>query len=491
MRHRILVSSLLLGASLAGCADLTQVNPNRQTTDTFWTTEEHALAGINATYHALTATGTYARWIHFAYASRSDVGMSKSPAVRLSNYSKFTFDTYDYQVNRVLWDDHYHAIYRANQVITNAPAIEMKTELKERIVGEARFIRALMYFNLVNLYGGVPMVLEPTGPDDRPAQVSAEEVWAQIEQDLLAAREVLPVAYPTAEQGRATRGAATALLGKAYLQQRRWSDAAQAFEQVIDSPAGYGLLENYADLFDDKDENHIESVFEIQFTDEQRASTGAGGNNLARMMGPRGVGFADGQPTQWYFDQFLLEPTADGQTDPRLDLTIFWNRPGGMDVYGKPFTERYGVDSEELFWKKHMEHWKTNQLWDSPVNFTVIRFAGVLLLYAEALNEMGRPADAYPSIDRVRERVDLAPLSVAKPGLDQAGMRAQIAHEQLLELGYEGERWLYLARHDMLGTELQAHDDEFRFFEPGKSELLPIPQSEVDMNPNVQQNPGW
>lgn len=491
MNFKTAATLLLLAAPLGGCADLTQTNPNQQTTDTFWKTAEDALRGTNAIYQAIALTGGYGRWTHFAFVSRSDEGLSNSPAVRLSNYSKFTFDTYDYQANAVLWDDHYHAIYRANQLIQYIPAIEMDEGLKARLLGEAKFIRALMYFNLVTLYGNVPMVLEVTGPNDRPAQVSAAETWAQIEKDLEDARAALPVSYPPSDQGRATRGAATALLAQSYMQQRRWADAAGMWKEVIDSPAGYGLISSYSDLFDDKDEQNKEVVFAIQFTDETRKSTGARGFELSRMMGARGVGFADGQPTSWFFDQFFLEKTADGELDPRLDATIFWNKPGGMDVYGKSFVKRYGAKSKELFWKKYTEYWKTNQLWENPINFSIFRYAGVLLEYAEALNEMGRPAEAYAYIDPVRARVGLVPLSVAKPGLSQAAMRTQIEHEQLLELGYESNRWLYLVRHDLLGPELAAHDPEFRFFEPGKSGLLPIPQSEVDMNPNVKQNPGW
>src|SRR5690606_15117882 len=110
--------------------------------------------------------------------------------------------------------------------------------------------------------------------------------------------------------------------------------------EVVNSSAGYALIPNYGDLFDDKDEQNSEVVFAIQFTDEERSSTGVQGLELARMMGPRGVGFADGQPTQWFFEQFFLEKTVDGQNDPRLDVTIFWNKPGGMDVYGRSFVQR-------------------------------------------------------------------------------------------------------------------------------------------------------
>src|SRR6058998_991821 len=156
--------SVLLGATLAGCANLDLTDPNEPSTATFWRTAGDAVAGVNAVYNALQNNGTYGRWLVFATDLRSDIGMILSPWTDLSNFTKFTFTSYDFEVNREIWQHHYEAIFRANQVIARVPGIRMDAALRDRIVGEAKFIRALMYFNLVTLYGNVPLTTTPPTP---------------------------------------------------------------------------------------------------------------------------------------------------------------------------------------------------------------------------------------------------------------------------------------------------------------------------------------
>jgi len=480
-----------LAALAAGCVDLDLTNPNEQTTETFWKTEQDALLGVNATYRALQENGVYGRWLQFAYDVRSDIGFSRSPWGDLANFTTTTFTSYDFEVNRQIWQHHYGAILRANQVIDNVPNIQMNTALRDRIVGEARFIRALMYFNLAVLYENVPLVLEPPSPTDRPAQVNAAQVWAQVEQDLTDAIAVLPASYSGADVGRATRGAATALLGKAHLQQREWAQAATRFQTVVQSGT-YTLLPNYADNFTQAGDNNAETIFEVQFGGPEVLAAGSRGQNIIKMMGPCDVGFCDGEPSTWYRGVLSSETTTSGQPDPRLDATLFYNRPGGMDVYGTSFAARYGNRLGDAFWKKYGEHYKTSQDWDNPINVKVLRLGGVLLLYAEALNESSGPAAAKEHVDRVRARAGLAPLPA---GLSQAQMRDRIAQEQLRELGLENERFLWLKRHGWLTDparieQLRTHDPDFNVFAPHRA-LLPIPSTETNLNPNVQQNPGW
>ena len=486
---RRLLPSVLLGATLAGCTDLNLTDPNEPSTDTFWRTAADAVAGVNAVYDGLQSNGTYGRWLVFATDLRSDIGMIQSPWTDLSNFTKFTFTSYDFEVNREIWQHHYQAIFRANQVIARVPGIAMDATLRDRIVGEAKFIRALLYYNLVTLYGNVPLITTPPTPTDRPATVAPAELWAQIEKDLTEARPALPQSYTDADVGRATWGAATALLGKAHLQQGEWSAAAAALEEVIGSGL-YDLMPNYADNFTDRFENNQESVFEVQFGDRSFLSAGTRGLNISRMVGPCGPSYCDGRPTRWYVEQFLQDSTLGGQADPRLDLTIYYNKPGGMDVYGTPFAVRYAGDTAQLFFKKYGEYYLglADQDWDAAINFRVIRYADVLLMQAEALNELGRTPEAYPLIDRVRSRVNLPPLAA---GLSQDEMRQRILRERMFELGLEGQRWADLQRHGLITPALQAHDAEFQFFVAGKSELLPIPQTEIDLNPNARQNPGW
>ncbi|HEX2207954.1 MAG TPA: RagB/SusD family nutrient uptake outer membrane protein [Longimicrobium sp.] len=485
-RVPVLAAALLL----AGCADLTLEDPNRQTVETFWQTEQDALLGINATYRSLQENGTYGRWLQFAYDLRSDVGFSRSPWGDLANFTKSVLGSYDFEVNREIWQHHYQAIFRANQVIAYVPGIQMNTATRDRIVGEAQFIRALMYFNLVNLYGGVPLVVEPPVPSDRPAEGTPEEIWALIESDLNAARSVLPPSYSGNDVGRATRGAAAALLGRAHLMQREWGAASQAFSQVIGGP--YTLLASYGDNFIQAQDNNPETVFEVQFGGPEVLAAGSRGQNIIKMIGPCDVGFCDGEPTQWYFDVLRSETTTGGDPDPRLDATLFYDRAGGMDVYGTPFATRYGDRLGDRFWKKYGEWYKTAQDWDNPINVKVMRLGGILLLHAEALNEASGPAAARPFVDQVRARAGLAPVSGT---LTQAQMREAIEMEQLRELGLENERFLYLKRHGWLTDPariniLKTHDPDFNVFEPHRN-LLPIPTTEDLLNPNVDQNPGW
>jgi hypothetical protein len=494
MRYKKLLGALALGVAIAGCSnDVGVTDPNQPSSQTFWRTQADAVAGINATYQSLLYLGTFLRWQGFSYDIRSDIGFSPSPWTDLANFNKFTFASYDFDVNRDTWNDTYLGIFRANQVIDKVPSIEMDATLRDRIVGEAKFLRALYYFHLITLYGGnIPMPLTASTPADRPASAGDAAVWAQIEADLQAAMGALPVSYSGSDIGRATSGAAQGLLGKVLLQQRKWSEAAAQLLPIIQS-GRYSLVPDYASNFTPAGKNNSESLFEVQVGNPDLASSqGVFGLNMSKMIGPCGPSFCDGRATRWYFNQFFPDTTNRAVYDPRLDATIFWNNPAGEDVYGTPFTVQYGATSTDLYFKKYGEYWLTDQQWDASINFKVLRYADILLMYAEALNEQGNPAAAKPFVDQVRARAGVAPLA---SGLSQSEMRDAILHERLLEFGLESQRWLDLERQNLLTAAylptLQAHDAEFQFFVPGKSELLPIPQAEINLNPNVKQNPGW
>jgi hypothetical protein len=494
MRYKKLFAALAIGVAVTGCNnDLGVTDPNQPSSQTFWKTQADAISGINATYQSLLYLGTFLRWQGFSYDIRSDIGFSPSPWTDLANFNKFTFASYDFDVNRDTWNDTYLGIFRANQVIDNVPGITMDATLRTRIVGEAKFLRGLYYFHLMTLYGGnIPMPLTASTPADRPASAGAAAVWAQIQADLTAAMAALPTSYSGSDLGRATSGAAQGLLGKVLLQQRKWSEAAAQLLPVIQSNR-YSLVPSYASNFTAAGKNNAESLFEVQMGNPELASSqGVYGLNMSKMIGPCGPSFCDGRPTRWYFNQFFPDTTNRAVYDPRLDATIFWNNPAGEDVYGTPFTTRYGLTSTDVYFKKYGEYWMTDQQWDASLNFKVLRYADVLLMYAEALNEQGNPAAAKPFVDQVRVRAGVAALAA---GMTQAEMRDAILHERLLEFGMESQRWLDLERQNLLTAAylptLQAHDDEFQFFIVGKSELLPIPQNEINLNPNVQQNPNW
>ena len=504
-RRRASLGATLVGAAglaLLGCQnDINITDPNAPSSQTFFKSAGDAEAGVNASYNALLRLGTFQRWQAFSYDMRSDEGTSTSPWPELQAFVKLQFPSgYNFDVNIDTWNDTYTLISRANQVIAYVPSIEMDATARARLVGEAQFLRGLAYFHLMTLYGGrIPLITSPVLLTDRPASSDSATVWAQIEKDFTDAAAGLPIQLTSASGGRATKGAAQGMLGKTLLQERKWAAAATALAPVANRQVGaYLLAPNYATLFRQEGNRNDETLFEVQMGNETLINTNRlGGLNISKMVGPCGPSYCDGLPTRWFFDQFMLERTTTGAVDPRLDATMFYYKGDTTKVYNKTWAEwavsdpaRYAA-RDELYFKKYGEYYSgsNDQSWEAQINYKVLRFADVLLMYAEALNETTGPGAAKPYVDQVRARVGLAPLGA----LSQTAMRAAILKERLLEFGLEGQRWLDLGRQNLFAdlTTLRAHDPDFNNFVTGKSEVLPIPQSERNLNPNVEQNPGW
>jgi hypothetical protein len=270
-------------------------------------------------------------------------------------------------------------------------------------------------------------------------------------------------------------------------------------------------VSNYRDNFTEENENNSESIFEVQFSREVGGvDLGWGGTpasgwgqTSARAItyGPRGFGWTDVQPTRTLYNDFLLEKTVNGEVDPRLDATMFYNKPEGMTLYGNDFATFYQFnegDLNDLFCRKYQnsDGDRPNEFdWRSGINERIMRYADVLLMYAECLNETGATTEAYTYIQMVRDRVQLPDLATVKPGMTQAEMRDQIAHERLLEFALEGHRfddirrWGWLENSAKLSW-LKSRDPEFDSYTPGR-EYFPIPQLEMDNNPGTVQNPGY
>ena len=518
MRIGRAILTLAAGTTLVGgCNDLDVTNPNQQSSESFWQTEADATRGLTAAYNGLYFLGTFSRWHIFANDIRSDIGTSEAtPWGDLGQFNAFRLNDYNFEVNRELWTHNYELIGRANQVIANVPTIPMDEATRDRYVGEAKFLRALAYYNLVTLYDNIPLITTPLPPEERPAAVPPATTFAQIEQDLLDAAAVLPDPDDEAAQpGHATKWAAYAMLGRVRLQMAglldltdKWGDAADALSQVIGSN-DYDLADNYEDNFREGLARE-ESIFEVE--NEDQFPIGVTGMSFPKMIGPcyrpgnpRGAGvpseynptWCDARPTKWYLQQFLASRTTTGEVDPRADVTLLYDRPDRAteNVFGR---ERgsYFIDnplSEQredtmVFFRKYGEHYLTiEQRWDNPINYRVLRYADVLLMQAEALNESGQTGAAFPFINQVRARVGKSALS----GLSTEQLRDTILAERMFELGLEASRWNDLRRHDRLSTALSARDNDFLNFEPGKSERLPIPSRETNLNPNVPQNPNW
>lgn len=518
-KNRIAIAvAAIMATGMVGCnKQLDQVNPNEQTSASFWKSSDDAIKGVNAVYGSLLIDGTYMRSTPLLLDLRGDDAKSNSPWDVMYNTGKFALGTANPAIYGWAYGSYYEGVSRANQVIDNVPAIEMDQALKDRVMGQAYFLRGLYFFHLVNMFGNV--ALPTTSPKSTAEffskQHTEEEGWAQVIADLTKAAELLPVSYASVtgadkdQKGRATKGAALAYLGKAYLFNHKYNEAAAQFKAVMDLNV-YSLVPNYRDNFTEVNENNSESIFEVQFSRE------AGGKDLgwggfpstswgktsarAITYAPRGFGWTDVQPTRSLFNEFLQEKTAAGEDDPRLVATMFYNKPG-LTLYGQLFSARYAsnpADLNDLFCRKYQndDNGRTDEFdWRSGINERIMRYADVLMMYAECLNELGQTAAAYQYIQMVRTRVGLPNLATVKPNMTQAQMRDQIAHERLLEFALEGHRFDDIKRWGWLNNptklaELKQRDPEFNSYTAGR-ELFPIPQSDIDNNPGWVQNTGY
>ena len=510
---KIFIIILIALTAFASCKkNFDESNPNQLTAGDFWRSEADATRGINAVYSTFhRGAAGYSRWLYFHGMLRSDEGYGSGGDGNLNTLMSFVQTDYDLFLTRETWENMFVGIYRANQVIANVPNITMDATLQKRIIAEAKFLRGLFYFNLALYFGRPPLVLEP--PVDNPAAIlppnaSPEEAWAQVAKDLSEASVDLPTTYSGNDLGRATKGAAYGLLGKAYLQEKKYQQAADALAWLITGPGAaiYDLMPNYRDNFIITSENNKESVFEIQFAlkdnensdnDIDEGARPNPGASISKFYAPGGgPGFQDGGARRWVVHEFLLEKTTTNQRDPRLDATFLYDStdvggPNSTIIYGQTFTSRYGTgpDSRRVWYRKLLnDHWRNTETFNSPNNYRMIRYADVLLMYAEALNGLNQTAAAYTYVNRVRARAGLAPLPA---GMTQQQFLNQLKHERITELSGEGWRFADLQRWGDLSPALQSRDPEFSNFIVGKHEFYPIPQRDIDLNSNLTQNPKY
>lgn len=511
MKKYIIYTLALVAITAASCKkSLDVVDPNAPNTGIFWKTADDAGKGVNAMYSTFHRAGI-CRWFFFATMIRADEGWSTSPDANIqNNFDQFINNDYNYGNFTGIWADLYIGIDRTNQVIDNVPSINMDATLRSRYVAEAKFMRALFYYHLASLWGNVPMQLKSSTPTDLPATSPAADVWAQVEKDASDAAAVLPANYTGADVGHATKGSANALLAMAYMQQRNYQAALAPLQSVIQS-GQYHLTANYQDNFLSTTEFNSESVFEYgnalnpnDTHDDDTQLVGEDnlnyGSSIPPFFAPRPIGFTDGQARRWMVTEMEQEKTLAGGRDPRLAASLLFDStdvrgPNFTMIYGQTFASRYGsgVDNDVWFRKLLNDNNGTNtgDSFHSPNNYRFIRYADVLLLYAEALNATGATSTAYQYVDQVRTRAGLATLTAAKPGLSQAAFLTQLKHERVTELTGEGHRWNDLARWGDLGPNLQSRDAGFKNFVVGKHELLPVPQQDLDINPHLKQNPGY
>ena len=510
---------IVLGIVTA-CSDslLDIENPNQGTTESFWKTASDAESGINACYSALYKEGTWMRWLSFRYDLTSDEGLSTSPWNELADWTKFVYTNYNFwEGNNIHWEHFYMAIFRANQVLKYVPEIEMNEGQKEQILAQAHFFRALFYFQINLLWNKGSLVTEPKDANYIPSDATAEQIWKLIEDDLKAASEGLPEEWNEANIGRATKGAAKALLGKAYMQQRKFDLAKTELQWLIDREGSlYGLVNDWASNFTHLNENNIEGIFEIQFDDRNKGNTEnnasmATGFQRTQFYAPNRIGWADGKARRWLVDEFLKEKRLDGKNDTRLYHSILYR--DFSDDFPEQSKKYYGVADAATNWihdewanecfirKYNTSYYRDYEDYFAPNNYRILRYADILLSYAECIIETGGSvSDAAMHVDKIRTRAGLATLenSIFASSLNSKdAFMKRLQMERALELCFEGWRWADLKRWGLLDSqaginELKSRDPDFNNFVIGKHNNLPIPQFEIDNSEGqLTQNPRY
>ena len=492
VRAIILIAFVLISNS---CQDFLDVPlQGKLTQSDFPTTASDALAATNAIYLTQRDASYHTGLFPIDDIMSDDARKGSNPddqGATIGPYDNFVmFPTDPWFAN--WWNTLYQGILRANVVIEYVPSISMDGTLKARYVGEAKFLRALFYFDLVKAWGGVPIITSPE-PDFTLTRKTKEEVWELIEQDLTDAIASLPTrdGYPAEEAGRATQGAAQALLGKAHLYQGEFSDAAQFLEDVITS-GKYDLESDFDDANSVDGEFGVESVYEIGAVDGDLEGTENGTSFYANVQGVRGT------PNRgWGFNRPSLDLQATFEPgDPRLESTVIYLGEvlDGVTISGDGNTPDETRDENDVLIEiecYNQKVWTPGQI-VAPTqghNRRLIRYADVLLMAAEAFNENNNPTQALDYLNEVRERAREGNGAIL-PDITETNkdlLRGIILQERRVELALEGHRYWDLIRTGNAPTVLGPLG-----FVTGKNELFPIPQTEIDLTQGaLEQNPGW
>jgi len=436
--------------------------------------------------------------------------MSRSPANNIKEAVRGNITNYNYSgFLSGIWDDPYVGIFRANTILDRVGQMEADGKIqaaqKDRIFAETKALRANFYFQQVLLFGDCALILEPIDALYKPNWASEDEIYAQIIKDAGEAAADLPWTWSGTDKGRMTKGAALAIMAEAYMMQQKWSDAANVLQQIVDSNQ-YSLLPDYADNWRiPAGEESAEGIFEVAFGDIDAQSAGVRGNVNPRLIAPSSgkgssIGFNDIQPNDWAFSLFFEGPGASypDNPDPRLHYTIFWNKPGGMDVLQMPFAERYpdGFRDTDIdhtfFWKKYQEYWLDRlRNFANPINYKVYRLGMIYTMLADARAQLGQLDAAKAAVDVVRARAGVPPMPA---GLSADSVKGFLNHEDLRENMWEGHhRLVYLKSHGLFNKAYLDARNPFHgsIFDDVKNQYIPIPQVEMDRNPNAVQNPGW
>lgn len=523
LNHKLFLALLFFAAlGLTSCEQefLTKVNPNAVTTDTFWKTDRQFNSALTTVYGALQFQSVSGGEYQYEMI-RGDIAGTES-WYRPTAFRNLTFNDGTYYVTDK-WNELYIGIFRANQVIENLTTADptiFVNKSAEVIEAEARFLRAFFYFQVAYTYGGAVMHTEVarTQDDFNKPFSSIEEVSTNIIiPDLQFAKENLPANWTGENIGRASWGAATSMLGKIYLYQEKWAEAAAEFKEVIDSDI-YSLTADIMDNFTDLNEFNSESIFEVAYSDDLNPgvpgaavddnpfASGAEASALARAIGQLNFGGFNTLLASYYLHELYindevdtLSPVNDGNLHSKRMTASIAPRNGEGMYYNLPFGERAGWGFGQSAYVKKHSNWFDMDSEDvmsrSGINFRHIRLADVYLMYAEAaLNANGDVASALTYIDMVRSRAGVKTLQqymdenggsfpqlhISKQVHETQPLVAATAEnvlthiqkvERPLELSFEGHRWKDLVRWGIVKEvfdELRA-DEVWR--EENKSQL--------------------
>lgn len=459
---------------------------SEQSIDNFFKSAEDIEQAVLGTYDALQSDGQYGGISGFNHFMEVTADNSFNPNTLQTGGSRAAFDNFSLDPTNLwlnnTWIDCYTGINRCNTILNRIDPINMDANTKAIRIGEVKFIRALTYFNLVRIWGDVPLIIEEREnvfDAFQDTRTPASEVYQQIIQDLTDAIDALPIKGQTAK-GRATKGAAQALLGKVYLTLKQWNDAVNLLDQVVNSPAKYTLEPKYANIFSPSNENGIESIFEVEFL--------AGSNGEGNVIdNPDSQSDGNNKPAPNYF-ALVSEHLKNNPNDVRPDVTIDTIAISGTTVnaFSRKFLGSAFVGSDGTY----------------GFNIIVLRYADVLLMLSEALNEQGYTANgrAFDLLNQVRRRAGANDYT-ATDLPNQQSFRDAIAKERRLELAFENHRWFDLVRTNKAIEVLNAANSggsapnaasALGFTLQPFQLLFPIPQAQIDASARkITQNTGY
>lgn len=494
--------------------DLDKTNPNAPAVSNYFKNSTELLGGTNAIYSIFHSASLIGREWFFLHDTRSDDvapggGQLEPPRAQLLNGAT----TASNAVMSSVWNGLYTVIHRANTVIDNAPNVKDNPALRDRCVAEAKFFRGWAYFELVSLWGPVPIyTTQVTASDQFQPRASVDAVYNQVFQDLKDAAAGLEAV--TADKGRATKGAANAMLGRAYMQKGDYANAKTALLAVNPGGSVYRLVDNYLDNFDEEHEFNAESIFEAVFFDrgDNNFNWGYTGDDQPNAQPQSTVRNQEYSPISWrnlipsnkYLNEFENTATGAPKTDPRFAMSVYqtgdkYNNNNNTltdDEQNGNSSVVNGV-TKKISWRKFMLIYKDNNTFrPGGINQRIIRYAEVLLMLAECENELGNPAAAIGYLNQVRDRPSVAMPhypTTDYPVSNKTEIARAIIHEKSVELGGEEVR-----NRDILRWRKKGYftTDPIPYYK-ARDEFLPIPQAEIDNNPRLaaggieKQNAGY